>query len=373
MKIYKLLASAFLAVSFTSCQQTLFEDLEGASVNVVADDNVNYDGKVITVKKNTPVTFSLGGDPDVITFFSGELGHQYAYRNRTEIPLEDIVSAELKFKVWTQYGVSNTGEANSCRGQMDVLFVTEDEDGTPVFPGLSGNFEVDSVMLESQIAWLQLVERDEMPQKVLNSAYSAITVERDLTPYLGKKLTLAFVLNRDKKEAPQDKEDPKKTIIQSTFHFEDMCIETKLKDNRTVVIGADAFGLTPVNMKNKTVFDDHKDNEFDMPSDREYGAVKAGVEGYWNFANLSSGNIDIAGCSADGVWKYSWLVSDYINWQLTDEVDTGVKIKEINLPMSDYTYTYSQVGTYRATFVLNNSNYEDAQQKLCEFIVNVVE
>ena len=370
MKIYKLLASAFLAVSFTSCQQTLFEDLEGASVNVVADDNVNYDGKVITVKKNTPVTFSLGGDPDVITFFSGELEHQYAYRNRTEIPLEDIVSAELKFKVWAQYGIFRTDPENSCKNQMDVLFVTEDGNGSPVFPGLSRDFAADSVMLEEQIAWQQLVDRSEMPVKATD-AYSAKEIIKDLTPYIGKKMTLAFVLNRDKKEAPQNSSDPKVTILQSTFHFEDMCIETKLKDNRTVVIGADAFGLTPVNMKNKTVFDDHKDNEFDMPSDMEYGAVKAGVEGYWNFANLSSGNIDISGCPAGGVWKYSWLVSDYINWQLTDGVDTGVKIKEINLPVSDY--TYSQVGTYRATFVLNNSNYEDAQQKLCEFIVNVVE
>ena len=73
MKIYKLLASAFLIVGFASCQQTLFEDLEGASVNVVADDNVSYDGKVITVKKNCPVTFGLEGEPYVITFFSGEL------------------------------------------------------------------------------------------------------------------------------------------------------------------------------------------------------------------------------------------------------------------------------------------------------------
>lgn len=372
MKIYKLLASAFLIVGFASCQQTLFEDLEGASVNVVADDNVSYDGKVITVKKNCPVTFGLEGEPDVITFFSGELGHQYAYRNRTEIPLEDIVSAELKFKIWAQYGIFRTDPENSCKNQMDVLSVTENENGEPVFPGLSRDFEADSVMLEEQVNWQQLVERSEMPDKSTD-AYNAKQIKKDLTPYIGKKMTLAFVLNRDKKVAPQNSTTPKETILQSTFHFEDICIETKLKDNRTMIISADAFGLTPVNMKNKTKFDEHKDNEFDMPSDMEYGAVKSGVEGYWNFANLSSGNIDIAGCPANGVWKYSWLVSDYINWQLTDDVDTGIKIKEINLPMSDYTYTYSNVGTYRATFVLNNSNYEESQQKLCEFIVNVVE
>ena len=153
MKIYKLLASAFLIVGFASCQQTLFEDLEGASVNVVADDNGSYDGKVITVKKNCPVTFGLEGEPDVITFFSGELGHQYAYRNRTEIPLEDIVSAELKFKIWAQYGIFRTDPENSCKNQMDVLFVTENENGEPVFPGLSRDFEADSVMLEEQVNW----------------------------------------------------------------------------------------------------------------------------------------------------------------------------------------------------------------------------
>jgi hypothetical protein len=68
-------------------------------------------------------------------------------------------------------------------------------------------------------------------------------------------MTLAFVLNRDKKVAPQNSTTPKETILQSTFHFEDICIETKLKDNRIMIISADAFGLTPVNMKNKTKFE----------------------------------------------------------------------------------------------------------------------
>lgn len=53
--------------------------------------------------------------------------------------------------------------------------------------------------------------------------------------------------------------------------------------------------------------------------------------------------------------------------------DTGVKIKDINLPVESYEYTYSKVGTYKATFVMSNENFDDAQQKLVEFVINVVE
>ena len=75
----------------------------------------------------------------------------------------------------------------------------------------------------------------------------------------------------------------------------------------------------------------------------------------------------------NGLWRYNWLVSDYINLLSKPVADVGVKVKDISQTLGSYTYAYSQVGTYRATFVLNNSNYEDSQQKLCEFIVNVVE
>lgn len=383
MKTFKILTLSFLALSALSCQQTLFEDVSKADVHVVESENVRYDGNIITVKKGETVNFNLTGSPDFITFYSGELGHQYIYRKRLDGNIDDIKSATLNFTVWAQYGVANS-TGNSTKDQMQVLFVTENTDGTPVFPGLSRNFEQDSIMVEEEIPWEKLVDQNLMPNKPgdiyskynpdkPDDLFSANSLSVPLTPYLGRKLTLALVLNKEKKQVRVGLTDKDESIAQSTWHFENMYIETTWKDGRVTKQYPDAFGLTPINMKHETVFADHSDNEFSMPTDKEYGAVKAGVEGYWNFSNLSSGKIDISGCGANYEWKYSWLVSDYLNLASMGTPDTGVKIKDINLPVESYEYTYSKVGTYKATFVMSNENFEDAQQKLVEFVINVVE
>ena len=73
------------------------------------------------------------------------------------------------------------------------------------------------------------------------------------------------------------------------------------------------------------------------------------------------------------VWKYSWLVSDYLNLTECPEPDTSVKVKDITVDQNSYSYTYNQVGTYTATFVLNKANYHDAASTTRELIINVTE
>lgn len=386
MKIYKIFTIVSMALTVVSCREALFEDIESAGVTVVENENVKCNGKVITVKKGQPVTFNIDGDPDYITFYSGEIGRQYAYRDSLRGDIDDIVSASLKFTVWAQYGVNRSNEESSAYHQMQVLYATEDASGNPVFPGFSRNFEEDSIMVEEQIPWQYLIAPDLMPDSGNSndgdwsenntSGFYRNSFDIDMTQYLGKKFTLAMVLNRDKKEAPASSSasDPAgTTILQSTFHFEDMRLETTWKNGTVKTIYAEAFGFTPINMKNKTVFSDHSDNTYNMPSDLEYGAVSASVEGFWNLTNIATGYIDISGCAANNKWKYSWIVSDYLDFTLLDEANTGVGIKATNLPLESYDYTYENVGTYKATFVMTNVNFEDSQQKVLEFIVNVVE
>lgn len=371
MKILGYLYSVSLVCLLASCEQSLFDNLDKAEITVTTNDNTGYDGNVITVKKGTPVEFNLNRVPEIITFYSGETGHEYMYKDRVQGNPEDALSAKLKFKIWTQWGISRTGGLNSCQNLMDVLFVTENEDGTPVFPGLSRVFEEDSVLLEKNIPWQNLVERTELPQSVINSSYEAKYIEKDLTPYIGKKFTMALVLNRDKREAPIL--DDGSTIALSTFYFVDMHIETAWKNGTVSKMYANAFGFTPVNMKNKTVFDDHSDNENDMPKDLEYGAVTTGVEGLWNTSGINLGNFSIYGANAGKKWKYSWMVSDYLNFYSTGGPDRGVMIKDTSLDLPVYSYTYNEVGTYRATFAMVNENYADSHNRVIEFLVNVVE
>ena len=95
--IYKsLMTIAFAGLSLASCDKELKEET-AMEVGVVTDSNVSFDGKTVTVKKGNPVTFSFDGDPDFISFFSGEIGHEYKHRNRIEMQPEDVEKCEINF------------------------------------------------------------------------------------------------------------------------------------------------------------------------------------------------------------------------------------------------------------------------------------
>ena len=314
MKTYKFLILTLGTLLFASCEKELDRDLTDVSVTVATNENVRYEGNILTVKKGTPVEFLFHGDPDYISFFSGEIGHQYIYRDRKEISVEDIVSCDFKFSIWAQYGV-----ANSCKDQFDVLYLAEEEDpdnqgNTIFFPGMSkNNFEADSVLVEKNTPWKELITRAQLPQAPVTSAAGALSFSKSVKEYIGKKLTLALVLNRDQKEAisANNPEDPEATIVQSTFNILNMCVETKWKNGRVTTTYASSFGFTPLNMKNKTKYEEQAPEN--MPKDLEYGSVSTGVTGMWNLSSIKSGGFTINGTAANNPWKYNWLVSDYLN------------------------------------------------------------
>ena len=63
-----------------------------------------FDGQTITVKNGTPVEFHFKGDPDFLTFYSGEAGKEYKYRERTTVDESEVETSTLKFKLTPQYG-----------------------------------------------------------------------------------------------------------------------------------------------------------------------------------------------------------------------------------------------------------------------------
>lgn len=376
MKTYKLLMLSLGALLFASCEKELDRNLTDVSVSVATSENVRYEGNIVYVKKGTPVQFLLQGDPDYISFFSGEIGHQYIYRNRTEISVDDIVSCNLKFSVWAQYGVANA-TGNSCKDQLDILYLSEEQDAsnpdkTIVFPGMSKtNFEADSVLVEKETPWKTFIERNRLPQAPVSSVSGAISFDESVKKYIGKKLTLAIVVNKDQKQAPENLDPEKTTIAQSVFNFVNMRVVTKWKNGRETTTYASSFGFTPLNMKNKTTFEDQP--AVDMPKNLEYGSVIKGVGGMWNLSGIGSGGFSINGAAEGFKWKYSWLVSDYLNLNECPTPDSGVKVKDFTQELDTYSYTYDKVGTYTATFLMNNANYAHDASKTCELIINVTE
>lgn len=135
MKTYKLIAICIASLFFGACSDGLDEAV-GLHVKVATNENVSFDGQIITAKKGTPIEFILSGDPDFLTFFSGEAGSKYEYRERETIDPSQIKSSMLNFSIWFQYGNPST--------TLEKHVYISDE-----FTGLyKDNFEADSLLVE---------------------------------------------------------------------------------------------------------------------------------------------------------------------------------------------------------------------------------
>lgn len=104
MKLNKflLLTASIAGLVFMSCENEMKQDPELDIV--VTGDGVAYDGQTITVQKGTPITFQLGGENDFLTFFSGEAGSKYEYRERSQVATDQIESSKLTLGIKTEYG-----------------------------------------------------------------------------------------------------------------------------------------------------------------------------------------------------------------------------------------------------------------------------
>ena len=119
--------------------------------------------------------------------------------------------------------------------------------------------------------------------------------------------------------------------------------------------------------KNQGFYDDDKLIESAM----WYGSVGNNTEGMWRLDLASTSNSFFVHSTSKGETLHpSWLVSDYLVVNKTTP-DTGTPIKNIANRLGEYEYTYTEPGTYKAVFVLNNANYKDEDSRIITMLINV--
>jgi plastocyanin len=335
MKLNKLLITIGIA-SFTlaSCENELTKNAE-LTVNVATNNDVTFDGQTITVKKGTPVDFLFSGNPDYLTFYSGESGKEYKYRERTTVDATDVTSSTLKFTLTPQYG----NPANIL-----TMYVSDD------FPGLDKkNFTADSVLVENH-AWKELIPASDFSQTVKNQ-----TFEIDMKSYLGKRIAVAICYRGQSK-----------AVAQTRFTFNNMQITNEMTNGQKTAFTASSFGFTPVNMQNRLNLSD----QTSMTSNRAYGTVTNNTAGIWNFKDMNA--FFIHSSNANTVLKYSWLVSNLFVVNACSP-DTGTGLKNITQSLDTYSYTYNTSGTYTVNFVGTNGNYKQETSVVREYKVVVLE
>lgn len=343
MKLNKLfIALGVASMAFTSCENELKQDVE-LDITVETNDNVRFDGGTITVKKGSPITFQLGGAPDFLTFYSGEAGKEYRYKDRTEVNPDEITSSRLQFSLQAQYGKP----ANI----MQIL-ISDD------FPGLAtNNFKADSTLVE-QHEWQTLIPQAELPQKATTISYDV-----DMTPYLGKRIAIALRY-----------EGIDNSAVQSRFQFNNMAIVNTMENGLVTSLSASSFGFTALNM-----YYTHPDvlnatgvsgNRTNVIGGKPYGTATNNTSGVWNLAKFDA--FFIHSTPANTPLMYAWLVSNLIVANGCTP-DAGTGIKNISQRLDTYNYTYTEPGTYTATFVAVNGNYKQEIEKVYEYQVVVTE
>lgn len=384
MKTYRLYTTLLLsALALASCNKDMTKGLEDVSVSVTPDENVTIQGQVVTVRKGNPVEFNIAGNPDFVTFYSGELGHQYAYSDRYESVASDIISSKLKFNIY-QEGTSYTGDRDN--NTIDVFYAVSDEAaGLEGFPGLSKtDFDADSTLVDDFYyagKWIPVKDHDYYASLPLN-VVDAKSVELDVKDFIGKNLVIAIAYNADKKENPSV--NGGMATNQPKYYFDSMCIENLLRNDTTTVQYAGNFMFTALNFNHQNLYNQSiktdsntKGNDWTnvstyLPDDLAYGTVTANVAGLWNMSSVANGSFYIHSTASGMSWKTAWLVSDPIDI-LACEPDQGESIKNLSQDVPTYTYTYNKVGTYKATFLITNTNYKHEKSSLYEVVVNVIE
>lgn len=357
MKIYNLFIVSLSGLCLLSCSDGLLKDFSGVDISVETNDAVTLENNIVTVERGTSVKFNISGEPDNITFYSGETGHNYDYRNRTTIDVGQINSSIMTFDIEPQYST------NAAYVDLFNMYISES------FPGLyKDDFEEDCNQLAGFTEWTDWVSQDQLPQNSSTTTHHEI----DMMPYMGSNVTLAIHYH------PSSDAN-----VQPKLNFRNFKITNTLANGTTVELTAGNMGFTPVNVwssdlsviqikdddlkKNNGYYDDSGNL---IESALWYGTVSNNIWGMWNLESASAGYFYVHSTDAGKGIRESWLVSDYlvINECTPDE---GIVIKNISNRLETYEYTYEEVGTYKATFVLNNVNYKNEESKIITMVINV--
>ena len=333
MKKYNILTIiSIFSLLFSSCENILTEKLVfDAKVDSATADTIIND--TIFVRKATPLTFKFTGNPQFISYFSGEPGNEYKYYNVTSIPINEFDSCFLKFDV-TPIGID---------GNIDnTLFLLVSDKFTGILGSASTpSFSTDSINIRNKkdYNWTDLTPLCLFP----TVSATKKSVKLDMMPYLSKNISLQFKYLTTRNDVDQ----PKWTIANLKF----------VRYQK---------GKTPVEVLSQTL----AFKPFDiLNSATAYSVSGSGVWSKSNPANMYI-NTTLAGNSLNE----DYLISTPTMINPLTTTSTGALVKNLSVDVKTYNYTYTTKGVYTATFSANNVNYMDrGQSKQISFIIKVID
>lgn len=274
---------------------------------------VSEDGYPI-VKTGDKFEFLLNGEADIITFYSGETGRKYEFRDRTVAQ----GTGQLNFSI----AATRITTAN----EIDIL-ASADFNGT-----------YDSISIK-KATWQTLTPVDEINALKINAAapgISAAMPDIDLSAYgEGKPVFIAFKLR-----------------IQSNAGFVSPQITALKIVNKQSDGGVSTVITNPLEAGCKFVT---------MSENSEWKALGPGSS-YWYYKNGFLGiNTAKFNPNNDGKWHEMWAVSMPIYLDKTSP-DRPITVKNVVDRIENYPYYYEKAGTYNIAFVAISTGKEGVKK-----------
>lgn len=296
----------------------------GCTKDTVQSPAITVSTTAATYNVGKPVTFQITGNPDIIYFYSGEIGKRYSYAGRISAP------GTPKFQFTSL-------RANGIQDGSLQLMVSSD------FPGITIGDTPGTLTKISSTTWTNITSR-----AVLSQGTSVASGAIDLTDFaqLGKPVIIAF------------KYLAQAGSIQNKWTISSPTLTNTLADG-TVYTLANTTSTVIANYGVSTVF---------SPGWVFYTPVN---NFFWS---LSSTNLIITGATtaaAATTPAEAWTIMGPID--LTNVApDVGIQLKGVDTRLNSYTYTYNTAGTYTATFVgaANNVYVKTEETKQIQITVN---
>lgn len=281
-----------------------------------------------TYKAGDPVVFNFSGNADFITIWNGDTGHEYQYRDRTVLDKPELLeTCELNLEFSRRSG----------RNTEDVQFYVTNQ-----FDGLTGNdvamdkARITSVEESSFDGWTPL----EIEEPSSSGKWSLTTHDLLNLYESGIDVTDNFCLLM--------RWHPKSAQTQSNY-FINASVKVKFKDYDAMTL--EIADLNPVCF-----------NRPDEMAGKEYETYTASSTGSKLGYLQTGGNYDMMlnGTENQKVCPYlidTWYVTTPMPLNMIPS-DTGQSIKGVTDDVKNYSHIYNEPGTYTATILAGNGNYQ---------------
>lgn len=293
-------------------------------------DAVNFEVRTAsqTFKVGESVRFSFEGNPDFITFYSGERGNEYAFKDK-----DRITDTRMTFTFTTTTSSGTPGYPNPAR--VPICYSTD----------FSGEYTEEAMRAAT---WVDIT--DQFKQPTDTGVNDLLSGDVDITRYF------------------PDNETP----LYFCFHYVVDAFDQS-------VAGGAGNGRTQWNYKSlqfNGVVDETSEILYDMAESNWQIVLASSFDGSSSLPDINSYRVLLRSEFTPPVSRECWAVCGPIHKmeQINEGPDHGVGIKAMaNAALGSYDYVYNAPGEYTVTFVAANANVYDRKEVVRSVKIKIVE